>query len=262
MRSFARMLAGPGDVPPSWPLVRLAVPLVAVVLVAALALAWFVLRRPEPVEQALPYAGAAPTSTEARTATDRAAGASDSPGGAATATGGRDTSSTAVGSPAGAKDSSSPVMVHIAGAVVSPGVVTLSGGARVVDAVTAAGGMKPDADPDRVNLAARLTDGERLVVPVVGQPAPQEVLPTGPTGSAIPSGDTTATGAAAAPVDLNTASAEQLDALPGVGPSTANAIIGYRQAHGPFHAIDDLLDVRGIGDAKLDSLRDLVSVGS
>ena len=158
------------------------------------------------------------------------------------------------------------VVVHVVGAVLAPGVVRIAAGSRVVDAVAAAGGLAPGADTQRVNLAAPVVDGSRIVVPAVGVEVPAEV-PTsavsaagGPGGTA---GGGTAGGGVAAvagPVELNTATAEQLDALPGVGPATAEAILAYREANGPFTSVEQLLDVRGIGEAKLESLRDLVVV--
>jgi len=153
------------------------------------------------------------------------------------------------------------VTVHVAGAVGRPGVVTLRSGSRAVDAVDAAGGLATGADADRVNLAAPLVDGERLLIPLVGQPAPVEVLPQLPgtgSGSTAPgSGPSRAGG----PVDINTATVADLDALPGIGPATAQAIVAHRDEQGPFASVDELLDVRGIGDAKLATLRDLVVVG-
>ncbi len=153
------------------------------------------------------------------------------------------------------------VIVHVAGAVIHPGVVTLPSGSRAVDAVNAVGGFAEGADPDRLNLAAPLIDGERLAVPLIGQPPPQEVAPVvsgvGGTGSAPASGGA---GAGAARIDLNAATPEQLDTLPGVGPSTAAAIIAYRNEHGPFRSVDGLLEVRGIGETRLEALRDLVTV--
>lgn len=156
-------------------------------------------------------------------------------------------------------DKSEQVVVHVVGAVSAPGVVTLDGGSRVVDAVTAAGGMRSDADPDRVNLAAPLSDGQRVVIPVLGQPPPIDV---GTSPSAPADGETGNGGSSAAgPIDLNSADAAQLDSLPGVGPATASAIISHRDRNGPFTSVEDLLDVRGIGEAKLEALRDLVTVG-
>lgn len=141
--------------------------------------------------------------------------------------------------------------VHVAGAVAAPGVYRLTAGARVLDAVRAAGGARPDADPQRLNLAAPVADGQRVFVPRVG-----EALPATVGGGAGSTSGTSPPG----PVDLNSATVEQLDALPGVGPSTAAAIVSYRERNGPFSSVDQLLDVRGIGPSKLDAIRDLVTV--
>ena len=145
--------------------------------------------------------------------------------------------------------SAGEVVAHAAGAVVVPGLYTLRDGARVADLVAAAGGPTPDADLDRLNLAAPLADGAQVFVPRLGQP-----VPPGATGSAP--GSTSASG----PVDLNLATAADLEALPGIGPATAAAILAERDRRGGFRSVEDLLDVRGIGPAKLESLRDLVTV--
>ena len=137
------------------------------------------------------------------------------------------------------------VVAHAAGAVASPGVYRLAAGARVADLVDAAGGPLPGADLDQVNLAAPVADGTRVYVPVEG-----EVVPASSGTSDVPVG----------PLDLNSATAEQLDALPGVGPSTSAAILAERERKGRFSSVDDLLDVRGIGPAKLEQLRELVRV--
>ncbi len=156
------------------------------------------------------------------------------------------------------------IVVDVVGAVHRNGVVRLRSGARVVDAIAAAGGAVAGADLARLNLAAVVADGARVAVPLVGAAAPG-VDPAAVVGSA-PSGDGQASGSGAgspsadAPVNLNTANAAQLDALPGVGPATAAAIISDRGAHGPFRSVDDLGRVRGIGDAKLEQLRKLVAV--
>lgn len=149
------------------------------------------------------------------------------------------------------------VVVHAAGAVVTPGVYTLAPGARVADLIDAAGGLTADADPDRLNLAQPLADGTRVYVPRDGEDVPPEVTVVGTPPVDAPTGDPVPT----APVDLNTAGLEELDALPGVGPTTAQAIIDHRDMVGPFRSVDELLDVRGIGDAKLEQLRPLVTVG-
>ena len=139
-----------------------------------------------------------------------------------------------------------PVVVHVAGAVMAPGVQRLAAGSRVIDAIEAAGGLRADADADRVNLAAELVDGTQVYVPAVGEPAPPAV-----SGSS---------GTPAGPIDLNTADEAALETLPGVGPATAAAIIDHRERNGPFASVDELLDVRGIGEAKLAQIRDLVRV--
>lgn len=139
------------------------------------------------------------------------------------------------------------VVVHVAGAVVSPGVYRFSDGARTIDAITAAGGGRADADLGRVNLAARLSDGLRVYVPAVGETAAPVI-----GGSSDP--------AEQGPINLNAATADQLDGLPGVGPATAAAIIAYRRDHGPFSSIEQLLEVHGIGPSKLEQIRSMVVV--
>lgn len=140
------------------------------------------------------------------------------------------------------------VVVHVAGAVRSPGLIQTTAAARVADAIAAAGGAAPDAELDRINLAAPVADGQQIYVPVAG-----EALPP----SASPAAGTDPTG----PVDINTATAQQLDSLPGVGPTTAANIVAHRDANGPFANVSALEDVPGIGPAKLAQLRDLVTVG-
>ena len=159
------------------------------------------------------------------------------------------------------------LVVQAAGSVVHPGVYRLGAGARVADLVAAAGGPSPGADLDAVALAAKLADGQRVYVPALGEvPGGSAVAASGgdsggASGSSSGGGTGGATGPTPdAPLDLNVATAAQLDQLPGVGPATAAAIIAYRDKHGPFQAVEGLLDVRGIGTAKLDAIRDLVRV--
>lgn len=141
------------------------------------------------------------------------------------------------------------VFVHVSGAVAHPGLYVLSEGARVVDAIAAAGGFAPGAEESAVNLARPLTDGEQVVVPVVGAAPPD------------------AGGAPAAPgaagdgrVNLNTADAAALDTLPRIGPAMAERIIQWRESNGGFTSVEDLLAVPGIGEKILEALRDAVTV--
>jgi competence protein ComEA len=152
------------------------------------------------------------------------------------------------------------IAVHAAGAVLHPGVYLFAEGARVDDVIGAAGGLQPDADPDVINLAARVRDAERVYVPRVGRtvPAVQTGLPTGATNSGTADPSTPGIG----PVDLNTATVAQLDALPGVGPATAAAILEFRRTHGRFRTVTQLLDVPGIGEAKLAALKSKVTVAA
>lgn len=148
----------------------------------------------------------------------------------------------------------SVVVVDVAGKVRHPGVYRLAVGARVADAVTAAGGMAAGVDPVTVNLARKVVDGEQIVV---GMAAPPVGMPAATTGSGAEGASGTApTGL----VDLNTASTEQLDALPGVGPVLAQRIVDWRTQHGRFDSVDQLNDVSGIGDSKFADLKPLVTV--
>jgi competence protein ComEA len=163
--------------------------------------------------------------------------------------------------PAGPTSSAAPesALVHAAGAVTRPGVYELPSGSRVDDVLSAAGGATADADLDRLNLAAVVNDGERIWVPRRGEVEPPPVSAAAGAGTARPEGN--GPGAeTSGPLDLNTATSEELDTLPGVGPATAEAIIAHREANGPFTSVDQLIDVRGIGEAKLAQLRDLVHV--
>jgi competence protein ComEA len=148
-----------------------------------------------------------------------------------------------------------PLLVHVLGAVTKPGLVELGAGARVVDAVAAAGGFTADADAAAVNLARPVVDGEQLVVLAIGQvPDPAAGTPGAGAGA----------GAAAAPagdglVHLNTADVAELDTLPRIGPALAQRIIDWREANGPFTSVDQLLEVAGIGDAVFSGLAELVA---
>jgi competence protein ComEA len=142
------------------------------------------------------------------------------------------------------------LVVHVVGAVQRPGLYRLRDGSRIADAVARAGGPGPHAYLAALNLAAPLADGMQIVVPrrLPGAPA------VGDPGAGADGG-----GVAGAKVSLATATAEQLDALPGIGPVTAERIIAFRTEHGPFASVDDLDAVPGVGPARLDQLRELVT---
>jgi competence protein ComEA len=194
-------------------------------VVGVLAAVGFVVLRPSPAEApevSLPYAeGAAPVPS---------GGEAPSDGEAPTTT------------------DVTTVVVHAAGAVNAPGIYQVPSDARLADVVAAAGGATVDADLDRVNLAAAVEDGQQVYVPRVGEAASSIPPPGGGSSGS------------SEPVNVNTADAGLLESLPGVGPATAQAIIAYRDEHGAFATVDELLDVPGIGDAKLAQLRDLVTV--
>jgi competence protein ComEA len=141
------------------------------------------------------------------------------------------------------------LVVHVVGEVRRPGLYRLRDGARIADAVHRAGGALRDADLTAVNLAAPLVDGIQILVPA------RTVAPNGsPAGSAGG-----ATGAATGPVSLSSATLDELDQLPGVGPITAQKIVDYRTEHGPFASVDDLDAVPGIGPTRIEQLRELVT---
>jgi competence protein ComEA len=147
---------------------------------------------------------------------------------------------------AGSTDAAAPasVFVHVSGSVVAPGLYVLDEGARVIDAVAAAGGFAAGADETAVNLARPLSDGEQLLVPMIGAAVE--------AGAAASPGD--------GRVNLNTADVAELDTLPRIGPAMAERIIQWREANGRFTSVEDLLAVPGIGDKMLETLRDLVTV--
>ena len=153
--------------------------------------------------------------------------------------------------PAGAsKAPAAELIIDVVGKVRKPGIVTVPKGSRVFQAIEAAGGLKGRVDTASLNMARVLSDGEQILVGIepIGA-APAEGSPSGAVG-----------GPAGATVNHNTATAEQLDTLPGVGPVTAQAILDWREENGRFGSVEDLLDVKGIGDATLAELRDHVSV--
>ena len=156
------------------------------------------------------------------------------------------------------------IVISVVGRVANPGLVTLADGARVADAVRAAGGVLPGTDVTALNLARKLADGEQIYVgipvpPGAADPPPDPAAPSVP-GPATGSGKKSKKGAPGQKVDLNTASAGDLETLPGVGDATAQRIVTWRSQHGSFNSIDQLRDVGGIGDGKFAKLKDLVTV--
>ena len=159
---------------------------------------------------------------------------------------------------------SARIGVDVVGAVQRPGLYYLQEGSRVDDAIKAAGGFAPDANRDAINVATRLKDEQQLRVPRVGEASgPQVGEASGPRVAEI--SEPPESSAAAAPdatgrLNLNTADAQALEKLPGIGPARAQLIVEYRAAHGPFRSVDQLQDVQGIGAATVAALRDLVTV--
>ena len=140
------------------------------------------------------------------------------------------------------------LVIDVAGAVRRPGLYRLRSGSRIDDAIAAAGGPTAKAQLDTVNLAAPIADGEQVVVPGRGAVGAAAAVASPPAAGSSPT----------APLDLNTATLEQLEALPGIGPVTAQKILDYRQAHGAFHSVTELQGVPGIGPAHMSQLKGLV----
>jgi len=154
-------------------------------------------------------------------------------------------SPTALSSPAPA-----PIRVYISGEVLNPDVYQLPNDAIMMDVVEAAGGFSPLADPDTVNLAMAMSDGLHVHIP---KPGSEPIISVETSGAKEP-------GSLSAPININTASLDQLDLLPGIGPVTAQKILDYRQANGPFSEIEEIQQVSGIGPAKYDQMQDLIVV--
>lgn len=157
-----------------------------------------------------------------------------------------------------------PVRVHVIGAVTLPGIYSLPTDSRVEDAIEAAAGLLPEADTQALNLAAFLQDGQQIFVPArAPTTAPAIPLttpgPDSPPSQILPPPPAVST--AASLVNINTATLEELDTLPGVGPVTAEKIIAHRQANGPFATIEAIMDVSGIGPVKFEAMRDLITIG-
>jgi len=148
---------------------------------------------------------------------------------------------------ASAPASERKLTVHVAGAVVNPGLYKAPEGSRVADALELAGGPSPDASLDDLNLAGKLQDGQKVMVPrrIQASTSPQDGAPSAQQSSLT---------------NINTATVEDLDKLPGVGPSMAQRILDYRTKNGPFSSVDELDNVEGIGPKKLENLRELVTI--
>jgi competence protein ComEA len=220
----AARLAGPGAFDPGRRGVRaLAVVAVVVVLIAAV-LAWRARPRPEPV----PVPAGAPAAVGAGTGEPPHHATS---GGAA------------------------ELVVAVAGKVRRPGLVRLAAGARVADAIAAAGGALPGTEVSFLNLARKVTDGELILVGVTAPPGAPDVA-----GGSNPGGTPGLAGPAGGKVNLNTATVAQLDSLPGVGPVLAQRIVDHREQHGNFRSVTDLRQVDGIGEARFEQLQELVTV--
>ncbi|MGY0486607.1 helix-hairpin-helix domain-containing protein [Streptomyces sp. WG-D5] len=199
-------------------------------------------RAPETV-RAAPRAVGSPVAGASRAASAPGAGGAQSGAAGATANGG------------------APIVVDVSGKVRRPGVRRLPAGARVADALRAAGGVRPGTDTEGLNRARFLVDGEQVLV---GAPAVGAAAVSGGSAGAAAGGPAggpargVAGAAPAGPVGLNTATAEQLDTLPGVGPVLAQHIIDYRTEHGGFRSVDELREVNGIGDRRFEDLQNLV----
>lgn len=176
-----------------------------------------------------------------------AAGAGGTEGGPPVATG--------VGSPE--TPPAGDVTVHVAGEVKKPGVLTLPAGSRITDAVQAAGGLTNNADPSALNLAQPLNDGEQIKVPKVGEPEGSGEAPGSTSGAP---GEASGGSTGGGKINVNTASEQELQELPGVGPATSEAIIKHREENGRFESVEQLEDVPGIGPAILERLTPLVTV--
>jgi len=148
-----------------------------------------------------------------------------------------------------------PVIVHITGAVPRPGIYALPEGSRVQDAIAAAGGFLAEAERTEINLAAFLIDGEKLDIPFAEGGSP--VLPTPVENNPVLPGSSSSTEL----IDINTASSQELETLPGIGPTTAQKIIEYREQNGAFVSIEDIINVSGIGPGLYERIKDLITVG-
>ncbi|MPY32108.1 ComEA family DNA-binding protein [Streptomyces adustus] len=230
---------------------------VVLVVAAGFAVQHFWTGRPRSVQAPETVRAAAPYGARAASGPTASGTSADSPGtaGAQGAEGqaGMEGAAATAGATGGTGAAGTEIVVDVSGKVRDPGIHRLPAGSRVVDALRAAGGVRPGTSTDGLNRARFLVDGEQVVV---GGPAPAAAA--GPGTGGAPVGGPNGGALPAAPVSLNTATVEQLDALPGVGPVLARHILDYRGQHGGFRSVDELRDVNGIGDRRFADLRNLV----
>ncbi|GAB6938968.1 ComEA family DNA-binding protein [Isoptericola variabilis] len=251
-----------GGGPRRWSIgLRAAVVASVAVLLVAVVVAVVATARPDDV---ITLAGASASSAASQASVGPSAapsGASEPAGGTTAATGSFPEGAGGAGRPPGTSEAApapGTVVVHVVGEVREPGLVTVPAGARVADALAAAGGTTRRADAAGLNLARAVVDGEQIRVPRPGEtvPAPGAV-PDGADGSATGGAPGTSPGGA---VSLNSATAADLEVLPGIGPALAGRIVAWREENGPFTSVDELDEVSGIGPSVLAQVRDLVTL--
>ena len=244
-------------------------------LLATVFLGWFWLQAVDATTEVSPLSSTTPTpasgrqdpdaeagpSTGASTAPDASPGDSDSGGGGdGGGEGGSDNDSDAGGSGNSGADTRESIIVHVAGAVVRAGIVELPRGSRLHEAIAAAGGGAPGADPNQLNLAAVLEDGQKVLVPREGETVAAAPSPTSDAGARGTPDSAGGSVAAGEKINLNTASAEELATLPRVGPVLAQRIVDWRKQHGDFQRVEELDAVDGFGPKLLEGLLPLVRV--
>lgn len=153
-----------------------------------------------------------------------------------------------------------PIAVHVIGAVPRPGLYEFAEGARVQDAIDAAGGLLASASVDTINLAALLEDGQQLDIPYKAGEEPTTSNSNDDTSLELPGAtEESSAGSSQDLININTASVEELDSLPGIGPTIAQRIIDYRDENGPFQTIEDILNVSGVGPSTFEQIKDLIT---
>ena len=153
-----------------------------------------------------------------------------------------------------------PIAVHVIGAVPRPGLYEFAEGARVQDAIDAAGGLLASASVDTINLAALLEDGQQLNIPFKAGEEPATSNSSDDTSLVLPGAtEASSSGSSQDLININTASVEELDSLPGIGPTIAQRIIDYRDENGPFQTIEDILNVSGVGPSTFEQIKDLIT---